>query len=143
MNNSLTEVFFYGLFMDKKHLIGKGITPENIRKASLANYGLIIGQRASLVHAPEERVYGVIMTIKSSDVNTLYSDKTVIDYVPEKVTVVTDQNEAVEAICYNLPKDLIAGSNVTYAKSLLELARSLDFPKTYIAHIKKFLVEYS
>ena len=42
------DVFFYGLFMDDALLREKGINPVGRRKASLENFCLLIGARATL-----------------------------------------------------------------------------------------------
>lgn len=138
MSNSLHDVFFYGLFMDEQLLLKKGITPLNPRKASLSNYGLRIGERASLIASENEESYGIVMSISSADLENLYSDPSVADYVSENVTVKTDQNEMIDAICYNLPLHLMSGSNSSYARSLYELSTSLDFPSHYLSQIEEF-----
>ena len=132
------EVFFYGLFMDVGNLEKKGINPTNTRKGYLNNYTLKIGQRASLIPAQKSKAYGIIMQVTESELKILYSEKSVADYVPEKVEVVTETGEKIKAICYNLPLELLAGTNAEYAKSLYDLAKKLDFPKEYLDKINVF-----
>ena len=132
------EVFFYGLFMDPVVLAKNGIEPKNLRKASLKDYALKIGQRASLVPSTGETCYGILMTCDKYSLQTLYSDPSVLDYVPEEVTATTQTEEAIEALCYNLPPEMISGTNTEYAKSLYQLARQYDFPEDYLDHIKSF-----
>jgi hypothetical protein len=43
------DVFFYGLFMDDALLREKGINPVDRRMASVENFSLVIGARATLV----------------------------------------------------------------------------------------------
>lgn len=131
------QVFFYGLFMDKDILIEKGIIPSNPRKGYLNDYTLKIGNRASLIPCKNEKAYGIIMEVDNEDVIKLYTEKSVADYIPEKVTIVTGSNEYLKATCYNLPLELITGTNEAYARSLYDLAEKLSFPKEYLEHIKK------
>ncbi|WP_222984038.1 gamma-glutamylcyclotransferase family protein [Flagellimonas meishanensis] len=131
------EVFFYGLFMDKDLLIRNGVNPLNPRKGYLNNYALKIGNRASLIQSKTEKAYGVIMTLTEEEIAKLYSEKSVSDYVPEKVTIISETNEHITAICYNLPLELLKGKNESYAKSLHRLAEKLNFPKEYLKIIGK------
>jgi len=131
------EVFFYGLFMDKDILIKNGISPSNPRKGYLNNYTLKIGNRASLIQCKKEKAYGIIMTINDEEIIKLYAEESVADYIPEKVEAVTETNEYLTATCYNLPPELLTGTNELYAKSLYELAKRLNFPIEYLSRIEK------
>lgn len=137
MPKSTLEVFFYGLFMDESILLAKGIKPISRRKASLADYGLRIGERATLVHSAGETAYGIVMRIDTDYLGTLYSEKTVSDYLPEDVEVITEDYEKITAICYILPANMVTGSNTAYAMSLLKLAEKFDFPGTYLNQIEE------
>lgn len=123
--------------MDKKILLEKGISPSNPRKGYLQNYTLKIGNRASLIQSKDEKAYGIIMTVNDDDVVKLYAEKSVADYIPEKVEVITESNEHLTATCYNLPPELLTGTNELYAKSLYELAKNLNFPEDYLTKISK------
>ena len=48
------DVFFYGLFMDDALLREKGVNPVDRRMASVENFSLVIGSRATLVPAQGE-----------------------------------------------------------------------------------------
>lgn len=135
------EVFFYGLFMDKDILIKNGINPSNPRKGYLNNYTLEIGNRASLIQCKNEKAYGIIMEVNDEEIIKLYAEKSVADYIPEKVKIVTESNEHLIATCYNLPLELLTGTNELYAKSLYELAKKLNFPKEYLDKINKNIPE--
>ncbi len=130
------EVFFYGLFMDTSILLKNGIVSSNPRISHLPDYALEIGNRASLVPVKGSNSYGLLMTCDEADIRKLYSELSVIDYVPEQVTVFVGSKEPVQATCYNLPPALLTGTNTTYANSLYQLARKIGFPKDYLAHIK-------
>ena len=131
------EVFFYGLFMDVNILSKNGIKPSNPRRGYLNDYTLKIGSRASLIPSKNEKSYGIVMTVDSNDIQALYTEDSVADYVPEEVTIVTDTNESVTATCYNLPLALLSGTNESYADSLYELAKEEGFPDDYLEKIKK------
>ena len=130
------EVFFYGLFMDAAVLLEKGIEPKLPRKAYLKDYTLRIGERASLIHSKDDFCYGMLMVCDKYSLQKLYSEPSVADYVPEEVNVYTDQGESISALCYNLPTELIKGTNTAYAASLLQLAKQLEFPAIYLEKIK-------
>lgn len=134
-----SEVFFYGLFMDEKLLRDKGLNPRNPRKASLPGYGLRIAERATLLSSPEETSYGIVMQMAQADLKKLYSEESVSDYIPEKVSVITETGQVIEAECYNLHATLIKGSNKAYADSLLQLAKRIGLPDHYLLHIQGFM----
>ena len=135
------EVFFYGLFMDPDILLDKGIEPLHPRKAYLRDYELRIGQRASLAPAPGHTSYGILMTCDKYALQKLYSEPSVADYVPEEVTAFTEDEKSVSALCYNLPPELITGTNTAYAASLLQLAMQLGFPTMYLEKIRALAAE--
>ena len=129
------EVFFYGLFMDEDILKRKGIHPSNPRKGYLNNYTLKIGQRASLIPCENEQAYGILMEVSEEEISRLYAEKSVADYIPEEVEVVTESGECLIATCYNLPLELLTGTNAAYARSLYALAEKLHFPEAYLDKI--------
>ncbi|MEM8894789.1 MAG: gamma-glutamylcyclotransferase family protein [Bacteroidota bacterium] len=130
------EVFFYGLFMDQEILERNGIQPTNPRKAHLDDYTLKIGNRASLVPSLGKRAYGVVMSVDQAAIDRLYAEASVADYIPETVKVITSKRQTVMATCYNLPMNLLTGTNTKYATSLLQLAQKLSFPADYLETIK-------
>ncbi|MEQ9403456.1 MAG: gamma-glutamylcyclotransferase family protein [Cyclobacteriaceae bacterium] len=131
------EVFFYGLFMDRSILSKNGIDPSNPRKGYLKDYTLKIGDRASLIPCKNEKAYGIVMTVDDGAIKKLYAEPGVADYIPEEVKIVTDKNESVVAICYNLPVESLSGTNESYATSLYNLTRQKGFPEEYLEHIKE------
>ena len=133
------KVFFYGLFMDEDILAKNGIHPSNPRNGYLNHYTLKIGNRASLIPCQNEKAYGVVMEVKDEEIVKLYAEKSVADYVPEEVKVITESNEHLKAICYNLPLELLTGTNASYAKSLHQLAKKLNFPKEYLEKVRSYL----
>ncbi len=131
------EVFFYGLFMDVAILSKSGIEATNVRMGYLQDYTLKIGNRASLIPANGERAHGLLMTVGKTAIQKLYKEQSVADYIPEEVSITTNKNDVVKAVCYNLPLTQLSGTNPTYALSLFELSSKLGFPTKYLEHIKK------
>ncbi len=131
------KVFFYGLFMDESLLATKGLEPSEVSMCFVDGYGLRIGERATLVRRPDSRAYGVMMDIAPGDVEELYAEKSVADYVAETVTVELVDGTQVEATCYNLPSDKVTGTNREYAESLLDVATRMGFPDSYLDQIRQ------
>jgi hypothetical protein len=136
MSSGTVAVFFYGLFMDESGLAAKGVVPSRAIFCHLDGYTLRIGRRATLVPDGTGRTYGVIMTLPAAGAEALYSEEGVADYVPEPVTVVLPDGTAEPAVCYNLPENLLEGTNPVYASSLLTLATKLGLPDEYLRHIR-------
>ena len=67
------------------------------------------------------------MMMQAKDVEALYSDESVADYIAESVSVVLSDGSLASAICYNLPEHKLEGTNFEYALSLLSLAGELCF----------------
>jgi hypothetical protein len=136
MNADEVRVFFYGLFMDESLLASKGIKPSSATIGYIEGYCLRIGRRATLVPDPTNRAYGVLMALRTQDVRALYSQKSVADYVAEPVSVVLSGGTREGAVCYNLPKRKLEGTNFEYARSLLLLAGELGLPEDYLQQIR-------
>ena len=131
------EVFFYGLFMDDKLLLTKGIVPMNPRAASLEGFGLRIGKRATLVPAKHERSYGMVMGLTHDELQTLYSGPGLEHYHPEAVLCTTLSGEPVCALCYNLPKAPAPQEvNEEYADQLRAVLVKLGFPAEYVERVR-------
>ena len=131
------NVFFYGLFMDEQLLAAKGIAPSDMRMGYVDGFCLRIGARATLMRSKDDRAYGVLMDIAPDEAAALYDENSVTDYVAEPVTVELMEGGRIEAACYNLPVDKIAGANKDYARSLLTVAARLGFPENYLEQIRQ------
>jgi hypothetical protein len=131
------RIFFYGLFMDERLLATKGIKPTEVDPGFVDGFGLRIGERATLVRRPKSRAYGVVMNIAPSEVTELYAQDGVADYLPEPVIVELMDGTKLEATCYNLPSEKVAGANKEYAQGLLEIATRLGFPDPYLDQIRQ------
>ena len=136
MTDRTTRVFFYGLFMDETLLASKGIQPTFSGFGYVEGFRLHIGERATLLPAPDSRSYGVLMEVTADQAARLYSDPSVRDYVAEPVVVHLREEEQVSAVCYNLPASRVSGTNPEYAAALLALATRLRMPESYLAVIR-------
>jgi hypothetical protein len=131
------DVFFYGLFMDEDLLRSRGITPVNLRPASVSGFQLRIGNRATLVPSTASRVFGLIVSLSHAELERLYSEPGVSAYQPEAILAQLSNGEIVAALCFNLPEPPSADEyNVDYASRLRSLAERLNFPADYIESIQ-------
>ena len=131
------DVFFYGLFMDEALLREKELDPQNRRLASLENFALVVGARASLVPSHGSRVYGVLFSLDQSEVETLYSDASVTAYRPESVIANLVDGTVARALCYNLPTPpSTEDRNPQYVSKLRTLAERIGLPPSYVASIQ-------
>ena len=131
------KVFFYGLFMDRDLLAGKGVTGKNAAVGFVDGYRLRIGERATLQPRHGARAYGVMMDVSATELEDLYAQASVADYVPETVIVELVAGGRSPARCYNLPDDKVTGANTRYAEALLKLAMQLDLPESYLGQIRQ------
>ena len=136
MEHRRLEIFFYGLFMDRQVLEGKGIHPIDVRVAAVPGYSLRIGARAALVPDSGAEVHGVLMKLSHSELDQLYSDPSVQVYRPEPVLAVTRDGATVAALCYNLPEPPAGPEqNAEYVARLRALAERLGLPSEYVTSI--------
>lgn len=134
----MQSVFFYGLFMDEALLRAKGMNPTKPVLAFVDGFGLRIGDRATLIKAGDERAYGLIMSLNEQELSILYGDESVVDFIPENITALTENGESIKAISYNLPLEKLTGQNKQYAKSLAILAKKVGLPAEYISEIQRW-----
>jgi hypothetical protein len=126
------DVFFYGLFMDEVLLREKGVHPENRRIASLENFCLVIGARATLVPCPGQTAHGVIFSLTHGEVDALYAEASVSVYRPEAVSARLVDGSLIPALCFNLPSPpAIEEQNPQYVTKLRELAARIGLPSDY------------
>jgi hypothetical protein len=122
--------------MDTDLLRAKGAEPANIRVASVRDYALRIGQRATLVPSPGKRAFGILMDLMQDDIANLYSEASVRAYRPEAVLAHVADGSAIPALCFNLVEPPGAGeANGEYAAKLRALAEKLRLPSEYIESI--------
>ena len=131
------DVFFYGLFMDDALLREKGIDPVDRRMASLQNFCLVIGARATLVPCVGRSVYGVLFSLTHAEVDALYSEESVSVYRPEAVSAQLADGSITPALCFNLPVPPPADErNPQYVAKLKELAARIGLPASYVGSIE-------
>ena len=131
------DVFFYGLFMDEALLREKGSNPLDRRLASVENFRLVIGERATLVPCAGATAYGVLFSLTRSELDALYSDGSVSAYRPETVSARAADGGVTAALCYNLPTPPAGGArNPRYAAKLRELAARAGLPADYVSSIR-------
>lgn len=139
MANNLSgrlDVFFYGLFMDETLLRAKGIEPQQRRLATLENFRLVIGERATLIPSAGQIVHGVIFSLTQAELDLLYAEASVSVYRPEAVNARVANGEILPALCFNLPAPPAATEgNPKYAAKLKEVAERVGLPAEYIATI--------
>ena len=130
------DVFFYGLFMDAALLRTKGVYPTDIRPASLKDFALRIGARATLVRKRGACAYGMLMELTYAEIGHLYSEKSVSAYRPEAVCAEAVDGSRVAALCFTLPEPDRKEANPEYTSKLRDLALRLKLPPDYIEKIR-------
>ncbi len=136
MTERMLDVFFYGLFMDRVALMAEGYHPGEARTGFLSDYELQVGQRATLVPADGQTVWGVVMALPASEVRRLYAGNSVSAYSPEAVMISTSDGGTMPALCYNLMKFETEEPNQEYVRKLAALAEKLDMPEGYVSEIE-------
>ena len=131
------DVFFYGLFMDEALLREKGVQPANRRLASVENFALVIGARATLVLRADGTAHGVLFALTHAEVDALYAEASVSAYRPEAVAARLADGGVVPALCFNLPVPPSADErNPQYAAKLRALAERIGLPTDYVSSIQ-------
>jgi Gamma-glutamyl cyclotransferase, AIG2-like len=131
------DVFFYGLFMDDALLREKGMNPKNRRMASVENFSLVIGARATLIPCPNQTVHGVLFSLTHTEVDALYAETSVSVYRPEAVAAQLEDGSVIPAMCFNLPAPpSIEEKNSQYVSKLRELASRIGLPPNYVSSIR-------
>lgn len=131
------DVFFYGLFMDDALLREKGIDPRSRRLASVENFCLVIGERATLVPRTGQTAHGVIFSVTHAEVDALYAEASVSVYRPEALLAQLEDGSIIAALCFNLPAPPSKEErNPQYAAKLRALADRIGLPKSYVSSIQ-------
>lgn len=131
------DVFFYGLFMDDALLREKGVHPTNRRMASVENFSLVIGARATLIPCSGQTVHGVIFSLTHTEVDALYSEASVSVYRPEALLAQLADGSVIPTLCFNLPvPPSIMERNPQYVSKLREVASRIGLPPSYVSSIR-------
>ena len=130
--------FFYGLFMDDYVLMEAGVSAQNPQKALVEDFGLRVGQRATLVPEAGTRAYGMLYDLTHEELGKLYGAPGLEYYRPEAVEAHLLEGGSRPALCYNLLDAPAPGeANAAYAKRLSEALERLGFPADYVASIRR------
>jgi len=126
--NRLQEVFFYGLYMDEEILKSKGVSPRSPRVGRVDGYKLRVGKMATLLRAENCKAYGMVYSLTYDEINKLYRDSGLIDYVAESVSVKTDDTMISSLCCNLLNPPLDDESNEEYFKKLKICMKKYNLP---------------
>ena len=108
-------------------------------RASIFSFALKIGERATLVKSEGKRAYGSIMSLSTDELNSLYDEESVADYIPEDVVARSYENEKLCVVSYNLPLEKLEGKNKEYALSLARIAKKIGLPTEYVLEIEQWV----
>ena len=120
--------------MDVELLHERGVEPRNVRHVWLDGWRLVIGARAYLVAHETSVVEGLVMDVDDAQLERLYSDKSVSEYVAVEMAV-RDRAGGVERVsCYNLPHgDPAAKQDAAYRAKLVALGRRIGLSASYLS----------
>lgn len=122
--------------MDSDVLRENGVMPTAPRRAYAEDYGLRIGERATLEQSSGHRAYGMIFALTESELERLYSAPGLEQYRAESISVMTFKGERLEVSCYNLPVPPPRGEgNPDYAARLRAVLTKLGFPAEYVVTV--------
>jgi len=131
-----SDVFFYGLFMDRTLLASKGVIPPEPSFGIVRDWALRIGHRATLVPQQGSFVHGLVMSFPLPSLDQLYSEPSVAMYRPVAVLVELRDSTIIPALTYILPEAPAPHeANAEYAAKLRSLADRLGFPAEYVTSI--------
>ncbi|MDT4898529.1 MAG: hypothetical protein QOH25_3606 [Acidobacteriota bacterium] len=123
--------------MDDALLREKGMNPVNRRMASVENFSLAIGERATLVPCPGGTVHGVIFSLTHAEVDALYGEASVSVYRPEALPAQLADGSIIPTLCFNLPVPPSTDErNTQYVSKLRELAERIGLPSSYVSSIQ-------
>lgn len=123
--------------MDDALLREKGVHPTNRRRASVENFSLVIGARATLIPCSGQTVYGVIFSLTHAEVDALYSEASVSVYRPEALLAQLENGSVIPTLCFNLPvPPSIEERNPQYVAKLREVASRIGLPPSYVSSIR-------
>ena len=132
----MSEVFFYGLFMDEALLRGKGLNPENPRKAAVHGYKLAIGKRAMLVPQADAQSFGMVFTLSDAEIEALYAEPGLEMYRPETIRASFEGGTSAPVTTYNLDRSVMDERDVVYAAKLGAILERLGFPAAYVRSVR-------
>ena len=132
MNNSkerLHKVFFYGLYMDEDILRSKGVEPREKELAYVKGFKLRVGKMATLLRDNNSDAYGIIYSLTYEEIDKLYKDSGLTDYVAEALMATTEDKKRVSVLCcILLNPPLEDESNDVYFDSLVSCMAKYNLP---------------
>lgn len=125
----LNPIFFYGLYMDADRLRAMGVKPRLPQVGRLDGYKVRLGMRGSIQRSAEGKTWGVIYHLKHDEINRLYEDAGLTDYVPEAVQVEIADGQKIAALCYVTLTPASANEvNLSYVLKLADALQKWDLP---------------
>ena len=101
-SNRLIDIFFDGLYMEDSLLRSREVDPKNRRIGFVDGYKLRIGKNATLLRNEGSRTYGIIYSLTHHDIYKLYAGAGLTNYVPEALSIKTEDNKILMALSYLL-----------------------------------------
>jgi cation transport regulator ChaC len=99
-NNRLNPIFFYGLYMDADRLRSMGVEPRQPLTGCVNDYKVRLGRRGSLLRRAGGITWGVVFHLTHAEINRLYPEAGLTDYVPEVVKVNLANGQSIAALTY-------------------------------------------
>src|SRR5262245_9627907 len=143
MSEAKIWVFFYGSYMNRAVLREVDLAPESWEPASLPGFDIRIEPRANLVRSSEHTVYGVLATATHRELGRLYSHARDVlgeTYLPEAVLAQARSGAWRPALCYIAPHMVARPAEPTYVDRILQAARELGLPASYLARLETFRI---
>lgn len=136
-----TWVFFYGTFMSARILREHGLVCDTTFPAKLSGYSLSIQPRVNLVKNPRATSYGGLALIEQEELVHLYDGvqkKYGHTYYPYPVLAEMSDGLLRLALCYVSEEFSCGNPESTYIDELVQCAREMNAPESYILHIESF-----
>lgn len=125
----LNPVFFYGLYMEEDRLLAMGVEPRSPQTACLHGYKIRLGRRGSLLRCRKGITWGVLFQLKHDEINKLYPEAGLTDYLPEAVQVQLSDGQFAAALCFvTREKAHESEINLSYVLKLADALQKWGLP---------------
>lgn len=134
-------VFFYGTFMSSKILRKNGIKCKKTFPAKVSGYSLTIRPRVNLLSRENSYCYGGLAFVMHSELDGLYKKVHKLfgqRYYPYPVMAELEDGLYRQALCFIADPFDSGDPQEQYINEMVECAKEMDAPKSYIKHIKSF-----
>ena len=118
-----------------------GIKCNKTYPAKISNYHLEIKPKVNLVKKEHSISYGGLALVKSKQLKNLYEyvNKTYgQEYFPYPVLAEKNNGKTQLALCYMAKPYDFGFPEKSYIKEMVECAKEMEAPNSYIKHIKSF-----